>query len=108
MTADPKRTVRAVRNRIEGGLTGADVAQPGEMWPRSTMRADAQVVRHGYALYCPGCGSEAWIPTDPATPEISWAESGDLDAGTLTLTPSLAMRCCNWHGWLRDGVFTPV
>lgn len=37
-----------------------------------------------------------------------WSEKGSLEAGTLTLTPSLdhsRSGRCQWHGFLTGGVF---
>ncbi len=55
-----------------------------------------------WILCCPGCG-EAGSPKDGA----KWtATQGNFDdVTTLTLSPSVAMGCCGWHGYLRNGVF---
>ncbi|GGR39772.1 DUF6527 family protein [Deinococcus ruber] len=103
---DLKRTVRAVRNRIEGGLDGPDISQPGEMTPYIQM-IDGALLPGGFTLFCPGCAERVSLPT--AGPGPHWAATGDLDAGTLTLTPSIwHSNGCGWHGYLTNGVFSPV
>lgn len=108
------RAVRAVEQELWIGAT------PGLMVP-VTARVGARQEHAGYILACPGCGLALSVTTNPRTTvrtdAASWQESGDLDAGTLTLTPSLwhqgpqnraTANGCGWHGWLQDGVFNSV
>lgn len=60
----------------------------------------------GFAFRCPcGCGCEGYLPIRPAnrlTP--SWEWDGNREAPTLT--PSVLFRGgCEWHGWLRNGIW---
>ena len=106
MDIDKGRSVRAVRDRVEGGMGGQDIAQPGEMTPYSEL-ADDVVVHKGYHLSCPGCAQQIFIPT--AGPDRRWHESGDLDKGTLSLREDFThQQGCGWQGRLTDGVFTPI
>jgi len=103
---DPQRTVPAVRDRVEGGLAGPDIRQPGEMFPETCITGTGELQK-GYIIFCPGCARELWIAT--SGPGSHWEESGDLDAGTLSITPSIWHHDdCEWHGFLRDGIFRPV
>jgi hypothetical protein len=58
-------------------------------------------------------GSVHTVATRPNDP--TWSESGSLEAGTLTLTPSV--NCLpvpggkherEFHGWVRDGRWVPA
>lgn len=57
---------------------------------------------NNWLLCCPNCGQA----TGPRK-EARWSiVSGSfLDVSTLTLTPSILMGCCQWHGYLVNGVF---
>ncbi|WP_407541484.1 DUF6527 family protein [Deinococcus radiomollis] len=61
----------------------------------------------GFVLSCPGCGERLSLRTDG--PGQHWTPAGDLDAGTLTLTPSIHHAPgCGWHGYLQNGTFIPL
>ena len=100
---DPKRRVQAVRDRVEGGMGGENLFQPGEMRPVVNMQEQPV----GYVLSCPGRGERLSLRTDGPGPH--WTATGDLDAGSLTLTPSIHhVQGCGWHGYLQDGTFIPL
>ncbi len=106
MQIDPKRTVKAARDQVEGGLGGQDTHRPGEMIPVVRL-VDGVKIPWGYTVFCPGCAERLSLQTSEPGPR--WTASGDLDAGTLTLTPSIHhQQGCGWHGHLVDGTFIPV
>lgn len=103
---NPKRTVPARRDMVEGGFGGPDTHQPGEMFPETCI-TDTGEAQKGYIIFCPGCARELWIAT--TGPGAHWNESGDLDAGTLSITPSIWHHDdCEWHGHLVNGQFIPI
>ena len=64
----------------------------------------------GILLACPGCGRVSHMTVGHPKPSKSpsWdVVSGDLaNPVTLTLSPSInCVGCCQWHGYLRNGVF---
>ena len=68
----------------------------------------------GYILTCPGCGQQSGLylhPPDPGTPRWTVTAGDPARTEGLTLSPSIhhttAQGGCGWHGYLRDGVFTP-
>lgn len=77
----------------------------------SVTRGDIEIKAGGMLICCPGCGHLSWLPfgvTDHR-PEVlvrvhKWQLSGTPEKPTLT--PSIHHIGC-WHGWLRDGIFTP-
>jgi hypothetical protein len=58
----------------------------------------------GMAFICPcGCGREGYLPFRPA-PSPSWEFDGNIESPTLH--PSIQqVGGCQWHGWLKAGVF---
>lgn len=58
---------------------------------------------------CPGCGRFGSIPAKPGEKQAgAWKiESGELKEPTgLTLSPSIhCVGCCDWHGYLKNGVY---
>lgn len=63
----------------------------------------------GIWFECPKCGqlAAAWFanPPDGGPPRqgATWGMQGN-DFGDMTLTPSLRLGCCGWHGHITDGV----
>ena len=97
--------IRAVRDRAAGGLGSGNTLGPGEVRPESEL--DGSEVRHvGYLIGCPGCGEALSIPT--SGPGQHWAESGNLDAGTLSFDAPLVHNACMWVGYLTQGEFIPI
>ena len=105
MNVDPKGTVEARPDISEGGLTGQDLASPGEMIPLTTLQ-DGRRVHLGYKAACPGCGEWLQLRTGPRE---QWQEVGSLTRpGTLTLIgPIVHGNGCGWSGHLDRGVFLP-
>ena len=60
----------------------------------------------GFNVACPGCGQIGTIPVSPKS-RVRWDVTGGNvgDVTTLSLAPSILKRCCNWHGFLKSGVF---
>jgi hypothetical protein len=81
--------------------------------PQQIQQGDFDVTTdsHGqrwFAFCCPGpCKTVAMLAIRPVVKASghSWDLSGTDDAPTLH--PSINHVSC-WHGWLRDGVFTPA
>ncbi|GAA3999973.1 hypothetical protein GCM10022631_08690 [Deinococcus rubellus] len=101
---DPRRSVPARRDLVEGGLGGVNVLNPGEVRPLSELAA-GQPQHVGYLISCPGCGAELSIYT--AGPRQFHGESGDLDARTLSFDAPIT-HDCGWAGHLHLGIFVPV
>lgn len=63
----------------------------------------------GFAFGCPcGCGYH-YIPVTRGAPrqaEHVWGWDGD--EAKPTLAPSICNTGCQWHGYLKGGVFTPT
>lgn len=60
----------------------------------------------GFAFRCPcGCGRDGYLPIRPQqAPGPSWEWDGNRERPTLN--PSvLQVGGCQWHGWLRNGVW---
>lgn len=73
--------------------------QPRANWKPGMIRRDDDVAGHHYV--CP-CGCQGLYYAQHAV------QSGSVETGDLTLTPSLHHNGpghCGWHGWLRDGEF---
>ncbi len=91
----------------------ADGAQPGDVMVLRRDRDDAAPIA-GYAMRCPGCGRESYLPVYPETEHDKgrprWRiEAGDPRTGEgLTLSPSVwHLHGCGWHGWVRAGWWEP-
>lgn len=50
---------------------------------------------------------EGFVSVDPESP-THWGMTGSLEAGDLTLTPSLLCKACGNHGHVRDGKWMAV
>lgn len=81
--------------------------------PCTEISGDACLVprEHGY-WFChdvPGndercIGGVNVAPGGPPT----WSEAGSLEAGDLTLTPSVRCVTHEFHGWVREGRWAPA
>lgn len=66
----------------------------------------------GLACRCPcGCGEELWLPTRPAgSPDKGshprWEYDGDRERPTIHPSVHNTGLPCQWHGWLKAGVWT--
>ena len=92
---DPKRTVKAKNVTFEDTQ---EIGNPGDSEGHPTILRFA----------CPGCGKVGGIGISHPKQKHTWAiESGDpLNPETLTLSPSIhCVGCCQWHGYLRNGVY---
>jgi len=47
-------------------------------------------------IKCPQCGGVSFSSTHKVT----------FKNGLVYVTPSIQMRCCNWHGYLKNNTFT--
>lgn len=52
------------------------------------------------AIWCPDCGMPSFT--------ITHAVITDKSQKIVTLTPSIILQCCGYHGWLKNNVFTKV
>ena len=96
---DLRRRVPAKKVTFPEGGEG----EPG--WMVRTENADGSI--YGYAIACPGCGRWGSVRLAPGKEPV-WAATGNPEeVETLTLNPSILVRCCGWHGYLRNGVFEP-
>ena len=87
----------------EGQKAGAIEFRIGEDWKDSW--------DGGLACRCPcGCGAEMYLPVRPAgtsrgdSPE--WEFDGNREKPTLRPSVFNSGLPCQWHGWLRNGVWT--
>lgn len=85
--------------------------EPGDLYPER-MSHDGNVV--GYIYCCVGCGKLSGIGLAGRIGDgARWrVESGDPGRpSSLTLSPSIlhdpAKGGCGWHGYLREGRFSP-
>jgi predicted RNA-binding Zn-ribbon protein involved in translation (DUF1610 family) len=65
---------------------------------------------HTLIFACPGCGRVGSIRCTNPKEKGSWLiEAGSLqDLENLTLHPSInCIGCCQWHGYLKKGVYVP-
>ena len=66
----------------------------------------------GYANVCPGCGMQSYLPLAPHGDASGWrVTAGDpAHPETVTLSPSVYHKTpyCDWHGYLRNGVWEPL
>jgi hypothetical protein len=62
----------------------------------------------GLTFVCPcGCGNVGHVPVREGYGGHVWKWNGDRKEPTLT--PSIQRTSgCKWHGFLNDGLFTPV
>lgn len=101
MTTNPGRRPIPANAAGEGWRTAP---WPGEMKPFESRGKHA-----GYTIACPDCTTLLAINTalcDIGQKDAFWIESGSLEAGTLSLSPSIVCRACGWHGYLRNNLFT--
>ena len=64
----------------------------------------------GIAFVCPcGCGNESYMPIrgGGGAGGPSWEWDGNREAPTLTPSVFNSGMPCQWHGWLRAGVWEP-
>ena len=61
----------------------------------------------GIAFVCPcGCGTEGYLPVGGhGRPGPSWEWDGNRYAPTLSPSIFNSGMPCQWHGWLRAGVW---
>lgn len=61
----------------------------------------------GIAFVCPcGCGQDSWLPVNGhGRPGPSWEWDGNREAPTLNPSVFNSGMPCQWHGWLRAGMW---
>lgn len=106
---DPKRTGVKARPvpTADQGIRSPDgflCGIPGDMV--RTANQDGSL--YGFLIACPGCGNYGGVAIgDKNNPARNWKVTGGStdDVTGLSLSPSILIGCCGWHGYLRNGVF---
>lgn len=89
------------------GVLGEDMwirGNPGDMRP---LVDDAGTIT-GFLIACPRCGIWGQISFVPhGTFKCPWRVTGGSvdDVTTLSVMDSILKKCCDWHGYLKCGVF---
>jgi len=87
-----------------GGWDELETAGPGAfLWATKNDSEELASI----IFNCPGCGLTGGCrvaPFDDGRP--AWTFNGNREAPTLT--PSIHIHCCGWHGYLTDGEFRLV
>ena len=76
----------------------SEATEPGSIEPRHI-----DGVLQGYAIRCPGCNNESWLPVRGKSGWVSISED------PITINPSVfhtkEAGGCGWHGYLKNGVW---
>jgi hypothetical protein len=87
-----------------GGWDELETAGPGAfIWATHGSEDPAQII-----FNCPGCGNVGGCPVVPGAHDGKPAWTFDGHRESPTLTPSIRMGCCGWHGFLTAGEFVAV
>lgn len=88
----------------DGSLVELRAAPPGAMWRAPWLQNSWRRAPDGVCLLVRCPGGDDWLIDGPATNGPGWTRTGTPPC--LTVEPSI--QTSNYHGHLRDGVFTPA
>lgn len=95
--------IRTIEDDREVGSEPILNIEAHDIWASGQMeKGDAILVkfknRDKLFISCPSCGLASFTGNHKI----------EKINETITVTPSLVMGCCDWHGFLKKGVFTKV